>query len=133
MTDSTLTTPDRVRRLLGYTDPTLLDSAIQEFINGATAWIEASIGETMTESHPRYELARMCCTYRAAYDCIIRPAGGVSEGLDYTVDRFRVSKSKQQDSMKKTAANFEKSANMYLAALKSESSDIPISNTGYYG
>jgi len=119
--------------MLGYTDVTLTDQAIQEFIDGAAAWIEAATGETFTESHPRYELAGHCCTYRAAYDCVIRPAGGVTEGLDYTVDKFKVSKSKQQESMKKTAANFEKSANLMLATLKSDSTDVPWSNTGLYG
>ena len=128
-----MTTPSRVRRMLGYTDTTLTDAAIQEFINGATAWIEKATGEQFTEAHQYYELARHCCTYRAAYDCVIRPAGGVTEGLDYTVDRFRVSKSSQQESLKKTAANFEKSANLLLATLKADATDIPISNTGYYG
>ena len=129
----TLTTPDRVRRALGYVDTTLTDQAIWEFIEGATAWIQAETNETYTESHPLYDLAVLCCTERAAYHCVKRPAGGISEGLDYTVDRFRVSKSKQQDSMKKTAADFEKAANVYLAALKRDSSDVPWSNTGHYG
>ena len=133
MAGSTLTTPDRVRRALGFVDVTLTDAAIQEFIDGATAWIEAACGETFLDNHTRYELARQVCTDRAAYMCVIRPAGGATEGLDYTVDRFHISKSKQQSSMKATAANFEKSADKLLAVLKADNTDIPWSNTGAYG
>lgn len=128
-----LCTVDQVRRALGYTDPTLSDLAITEFIEAATTWIETETGEKYSESHPQYYMARQCCVERSAYHCIKRPAGGVTEGLDYTVDRFRVNKSKQQESAKRTAADFEKAANVYLAALKRDSVDVPWSNTGIYG
>jgi hypothetical protein len=128
-----LCTVDQVRRALGYTDVTLTDQAIQKFIEIASQWIATETGETYTESHTDYVLAQGCCIERAAYHCIKRPAGGVTEGMDYTVDRFRLSTSKSQESKKKTAADFEKSANVYLATLKKDSTDVPWSNTGSYG
>jgi hypothetical protein len=128
-----LCTTDQVRRALGYVDTTLTDLAIQEFIEIATVWIESETNEQYTESHPQYILAQGCCIERAAYHCIKRPAGGVTEGLDYTVDRFRVATSASQESKKRTATDFEKSANAYLATLKRDSTDVPWSNTGSYG
>jgi hypothetical protein len=133
MTGSTLTTPPRVRRQLGFTDPTLTDAAIQEFIDGATAWIEAACDESFLPNHPRYELAAQVCTDRACYMCVTRPAGGVTEGLKYKIGEFSLDKAAQQSTMKATAASFEKSADKLLAVLKADTADLPFSNTGSYG
>ncbi len=124
-----LTTPDRVRGRLGYSDPTLTDPVLQIYIDDATAYIQRVTRTTFFETTALFELARSVCTDMAAIYAIIRPAGGVAEGLDYTIDEFTVKKSKKLESALKTAAQFRINAREGLAALEADETDVPISNT----
>lgn len=128
-----LTTPDRVRNRLGYSDPTLTNDVLLEFILDAQAYIERATRKTFRPADDLYELARSVCTDIAAITAIIRPAGGTIEGLDYTVDEITVKKSTQLASRLKTASQFRINAREGLAELKDEVTDYPISNTGAYG
>ena len=128
-----LTTPDRVRRRLGYSDPTLTDTALQEYIDDAQAYIERVTRTTFVPADPLYSLARAVCTDIAAIYAVVRPAGGVAEGLDYTVDEVTVKKSKQLESRLRTASQYRISAREGLAALEEDDTSVPKSNTQYYG
>lgn len=128
-----LTTPDRVRRRLGYSDPTLSDLALQEYIDDAEAYIFRTVGTTILPNDSRYNLARSVCTDLAAIYAVIRPAGGVAEGLDYRIDEFQVKKSTQLESRLRTASQFRITAREGLAALKEDDTSIPLSTTQAYG
>jgi len=128
-----LTTPDRVRRRLGYTDPTLTDAALQEYIDDAQAYIERVSRKTYVPADPLFELARGVCTDMAAIYAVIRPAGGIAEGLDYTVDEVTVKKSKQLESRLRTASQWRISAREGLAALEDDDTALPVSTTQTYG
>jgi len=129
-----LTTADRVRRRLGYTDPTLSEQAILEYIADSQAYIYRVTGRSYVPKDGwLYQLAQSVCTDLAAYYAVIRPAGGISEGLDYTVDEITVKKSSQLSSRLKTAEKFRKPAMEGLAALKDDDTSIPYSFTGVYG
>jgi len=128
-----LTTPDRVRRRLGYSDPTLTDVALQEYIDDAQAFIERATQTIYYPSDTTYALARSVCTDLAAVYAVIRPAGGIAEGLDYKVDEFQVKKSTQLESRLRTASQFRISAREGLAALKADDTSIPVSTTQIYG
>lgn len=128
-----LSTPDRVRRRLGYADPTLNDTALNEFIDDATAYIQRVTRTVFVEADPLYELARSICTDLAAVYAIIRPAGGVIEGLDYKIDEIQVKKSSQMESRLRTASQFRINVREGLAALEEDEDDVPLSNTETYG
>ena len=134
MTTGYLTNEDRVRRRLGYTDPTLTDAALLEYIIDAQAYIYRVTRQSYKENQGwLFQLAQSVCTDLAAYYAVIRPAGGVGEGLDYTVDEVRVNKSSQLDARLRTAEKFRKPAMEGLAALKDDDTSIPYSFTGVYG
>lgn len=128
-----LTTPDRVRNRLGYSDPTLTDETILEFIADSQAYIQRVTRTTFITSNSLYELARSICTDLAAVHAIIRPAGGVIEGLDYTVDEITIKKSKQLEARLRTASQFRINVREGLAALEEDEDDVPVSTTGAYG
>ncbi len=128
-----LTTPDRVRRRLGYVDPTLSDQTIQEYIDDSQAYIERVTRTSFTPTDSRYELARSVCTDLAAWYSVVRPAGGITEGLDYSVDEVKVSKSKQLQARLQTASQYRLSAREGLAALTEDETTVPISNTQNFG
>lgn len=128
-----ITTPDRVRNRLGYSDPTLTDEALLEFIGDAQAYISQVTRTTFTVANPLYELARSVCTDLAAVHAIIRPAGGVIEGLDYTIDEITIRKSKQMEARLRTASQFRINVRDGLAAMQEDDTDIPVSNTGVWG
>lgn len=128
-----LTTPDRVRTRLGYADPTLTDNALNEFIDDSTAYIQRVTRKVFVESDPLFELARSVCTDLSAVYAIIRPAGGVIEGLDYRIDELQVKKSSQMESRLRTASQFRINVREGLAALEEDEDDTPVSNTGAYG
>lgn len=130
---SDLTTPARVRGRLGYNDPTLTTAQIQEYIDDSTAYIQRVTRTNYTPSDPLYELARSVCTDLAAVYSIIRPAGGVIEGLDYSIDELKVKKSSQLESRLRTASQFRINVREGLAALGEDEDDVPVSNTEIYG
>jgi len=128
-----LTTPDRVRRRLGYSDPTLTEQALIEYIEDAESYIQRVTRTLWEPGMDGYTLAVSICTDLAAVYAVIRPAGGLAEGLDYTIDEFTVKKSKQLESRMRTAAQFRQNAKEGLDALAQEDTSVPVSNTGYYG
>lgn len=131
---SDLTTPDRVRNRLGSSaDATLTNQVIQEYIDDAAAYIQRVARKSFVPADSLYELARSCCTNVAAMYCIIRPAGGTIDGLDYTIDELTVRKSKQMEARLRTAEKFTRQAEKELDQLQDDDTDYPQSNTGPYG
>jgi len=130
---STLTTPERVRNRMGYSDATLTNQIIQEYIDDATAYIQRVARKTFTPADPLYELARSVCTDLATAYAIVRPAGGVIDGLDYTIDELKVKKSEQTKSRQRTVEKFIRFAEKGLEQLQDDDTDYPQSNTGPYG
>ena len=128
-----LTTPQRVRNRLGYSDPTLTNDVLEEFIDDATAYIQRVTRTVFVSSNPLYEMARAVCTDLSAVYAIIRPAGGVIEGLDYSIDEITIKKSSQMESRLKTASQFRINVREGLAALEEDEDDVPMSNTGAHG
>lgn len=125
-----LTTPARVLRALGYVDVTLTEQMILDYIEYSSAYIENVTRTVYTTSHPLYSTARACATYMAALCAVIRPLGGSTDGLDYTIDELTIKKSTQGKMRLSTADKFTKQGKMYLDALIIDVSDIPESNTG---
>lgn len=128
-----LTTPDRVRNALGYSDPTLTDQILNQYIEDSQAYIERVTRTVFYQTNPLYALARAICTDLACVHAIIRPAGGTIEGLDYTIDELTVKKSKQLESRLRTASQFRINVREGLSALAEDETDTPVSNTGAYG
>lgn len=125
-----LTTPDRVLRALGYVDVTLTEAMLLDYIEYSSAYIENITRTVYATTHPLYATARACATYMSALLAVIRPLGGSTDGLDYTIDEVTIKKSTQGKMRLSTADKFSKQGKMYLDALRVDVSDVPESNTG---
>ena len=125
-----LTTVDRVLRVLGYTDPTLTESMILDYIEYSSEYIQNVTRTVYRTTNSLYGTARACATYMAALCAVIRPLGGATDGLDYTIDEMAIKKSTQGKMRLSTADKFSKQGQMYLEALRVDVSDVPESNTG---
>lgn len=121
------------RRLKGDNisiDTILTDAAIQEYIDDVSGEILFELNVTSIDAGtPYYQLASKCATDYAAMYCVVRPSGGVTEGLDYTVDRVRVSKSTQLQARMSIVQKYKRLADEALAKLKRPPSDLPFANT----
>ena len=126
---TTLTTADRVLRRLGYTDPSLTTQVIDEYIEDVQAYMENECNKVWDSTDREFGLARSVCTDGAAMYCVIRPSGGLTEGLNYRVDEVQIQKDSQLRARISLAANFSKVAAKGLASLKSEPDDLPFTNT----
>lgn len=123
-----LSTPERVRHRLGFVDITLTDATIQEFIDDAQAYAERFCGRIFMPADDDYGLAVSVVTDIAAMYCIIRPAGGQSEGIQYTIDELTIKKDKQLEMKLRTADKFKAQADAGLNALKTETQDLVTSS-----
>lgn len=131
---SDLTTPERVRNRLGSSaDATLTNQIIHEYIDDAAAYIQRVARKNFTPADSLFELARSCCTNTATMYCIIRPAGGTIDGLDYSIDELTVKKSEQMKARLRTAEKFTRQAEKELDQLQDDDTDYPQSNTGAHG
>lgn len=127
-----LTTPDRVLRALGYVDVTLTEQMVLDYIEYASEYIQTITRTTYKTTDTLYGTARACATYMAAVSAVIRPLGGSTDGLDYSIDEVSIKKSTQGKMRLSTAANLRAEGKMYLAALHIDVSDVPESNTGAF-
>lgn len=130
---SDLTTPERVRGRMIQTDAQLTTQDIQIYIDDVTSYIQRVARTTFTTTHPLYELARTAATDLAAAYCIIRPAGGSIDGLNYSIDELKVNTSEQVKAKLNSAEKYIKFAEKYIEELKDDDTDYPQSNTGAYG
>lgn len=130
---SDLTTPERVLNRMQSPDATLTTQIIQEYIDDVTAYIQRVARQTFLTSNPLYELARKCCTDLSVAYCIIRPAGGTIDGLDYSIDELKVNKSPQVKASLNQAEKYIASAEKDLDQLQDDDTDYPQSNTGQFG
>ena len=119
-----LSTPYLVRNNLGYSDITLTDDILDQYIAFAQAKVEKATRRTFTASDSDYELAVAAVTDYATERAIMRPPGA-SGGLDYQIDEFKLNKSKQEELKQKNAEKFRRSADEAVALLVSEQSDLP--------
>jgi hypothetical protein len=125
-----LTNTDKVKRRLGTIDITLTDQAIQEYIDDVTEEILFELNvDSIAATEARFGLASKCCTDYAAMYALVRPSGGVTEGLDYRIDQVTVNKSKQLQARMTGARRFKELGDIALARLKKPPEDLPFSNT----
>ena len=128
------TTADRVRRAIGYSDPSLSNTALDEFIADTEAYIQRVTRTTYVPADGvLYDTAVGAATVGAAIRAIIIPLGGVVEGLDYTVDEIKISKSKQLTARLSTASQYRIDFRNYLSSLARDDTSVPVSNTQVYG
>ena len=127
-----LTTVDRVLRVLGYVDVTLTEAMVDDYIEYSSEYIQAITRTQYKTTHSLYGTARACATYMSALCAVIRPLGGSTDGLDYSIDEITIKKSTQGRMRLSTANEMRTQGKMYLDALKVDISDVPESNTGAY-
>ena len=127
-----LTTVDRVLRVLGYVDESLTEAMINDYIEYSSEYIQTKMRTTYPPSNPLFGTARACATYMAALCAVIRPSGGSTDGLDYTIDEITIKKSTQGKMRLSTATKLSKQGQTYLDGLATDVVDVPESNTGFY-
>jgi hypothetical protein len=119
-----LSTPTLVRNNLGFADITLTDDILNQYIMFAQAEVEKATRRTFTASDQDYELAVSAVTDLATERAIKRPPGRTG-GISYTIDEFKLDKSKQEELKQKNAEKFRRSAEKAMNLLVSEQSDLP--------
>jgi hypothetical protein len=103
---------------------------IEDYIEYSSGYIENYTRTKYLTNDPLYVTAQACATYMAALCAVIRPLGGATDGVDYTIDEITIKKSTQGKMRLSTADKFSKQGKMYLDALMVDVSDVPESNTG---
>jgi len=119
-----LSTPNLVRNNLGYSDITLTDTILNQYIMFAQAEVEKATRRSFTASDADYELAVAAVTDLATERAIKRPPGNTG-GLNYKIGEFSLDKAKQEELKQKNAEKFRRSAEKAMSLLVSEEADLP--------